>query len=134
MQVSNEGSKAKIAERKSAFVPKSPSFISSNFTEWDPEQATKLIQESARLHPPAVVIFVRPAPKFTPKFDVRRRDNKPQGPHSHNYFNDGGGGSDRGSYFIPQLQNLSTQKNPSAFLHQQILLFIFWKAKTCRDL
>ena len=82
MQVSNEGSKAKIAERKSAYVPKSPSFVSSDFTEWDPEQATKLIQESARLHPPAVVIFVRPAPKFTPKFDVRRRDNKPI-PKSH---------------------------------------------------
>ena len=82
MQVSNEGSKAKIAERKSAYVPKSPSFVSSDFTEWDPEQATKLIQESARLHPPAVVIFVRPAPKFTPKFDVRRRDNKPI-PQSH---------------------------------------------------
>ena len=79
MQVSNEGSKAKIAERKSAYVPKSPSFVSSDFTEWDPEQATKLIQESARLHPPAVV---RPAPKFTPKFDVRRRDNKPI-PQSH---------------------------------------------------
>ena len=30
----------------------------------------------------AVVIFVRPAPKFTPKFDVRRRDNKPI-PQSH---------------------------------------------------
>ena len=24
------------------------------------------------------------------------------------------------------------QKNPSVFLHQQILLFIFWKAKTCQ--
>ena len=65
-----------MAERKRAYVPKSPSFVSSNFTEWDPEQARKLIQESARLHPPPVVIFVRPAPKFTPKFDVRRRDNK----------------------------------------------------------
>ena len=41
-----------------------------------------------------------------------------------------------------QLQNLSTQKNPyffsipqknpSVFLHQQILLFVFWKAKTCQ--
>ena len=82
MQVSNEGSKAKIAERKSAYDPKSPSFVSSNFTEWDPEQARKLIEESARLHPPPVVIFVRPAPKFTPKFDVRRRDNKPI-PQSH---------------------------------------------------
>ena len=51
MQVSNEGSKAKIAERKSAYDPKLPSFVSSKFTEWDPEQATKLIQESARLHP-----------------------------------------------------------------------------------
>ena len=77
MQVSNNGSKAKMAERKSAYVPKSPSFVSSNSTGWDPEQARKLIQESARLHPPPVVIFVRPAPKFTPKFDVRRRDNKP---------------------------------------------------------
>ena len=74
--ISNEGSKGKMAERKRAYVPKSPSFVSSNFTEWDPEQARKLIQESARLHPPPVVIFVRPAPKFTPKFDVRRRDNK----------------------------------------------------------
>ena len=46
-----------MAERKSAYVPKSPSFVSSNFTEWDPEQARKLIQESARLHPPPVVIF-----------------------------------------------------------------------------
>ena len=55
-----------MAERKRAYVPKSPSFVSSNFTEWDPEQARKLIQESARLHPPPVVIFVRPAPKFTP--------------------------------------------------------------------
>ena len=82
MQVSNEGSKAKMAEEKSAFVPKSPSFVSSNFTEWDPEQARKLIQESASLHPTPVVIFVRPAPKFTPKFDVRRRDNKPI-PQSH---------------------------------------------------
>ena len=62
-----------MAERKRAYVPKSPSFVSSNFTEWDPEQARKLIQESARLHPPPVVIFVRPASKF----DVRRRDNKP---------------------------------------------------------
>ena len=77
MQVSNEGSKAKMAERKSAYVPKSPSFVSSNFMGWDPEQARKLIQESARLHPLPVVIFVRPAPNFTPKFDVRRRDNKP---------------------------------------------------------
>lgn len=66
-----------MAQRKRAYVPKSPSFVSSNFTEWDPEQARKLIQESARLHPPPVVIFVRPAPKFTPKFEVRRRDNKP---------------------------------------------------------
>ena len=66
-----------MAERKSAYVPKSPSFVSSNSTGWDPEQARKLIQESARLHPPPVVIFVRPAPKFTPKFDVRRRDKKP---------------------------------------------------------
>ena len=66
-----------MAERKSAYVPKSPSFVSSNSTGWDPEQARKLIQESARLHPPPVVIFVRPAPKFTPKFDVRRTDNKP---------------------------------------------------------
>ena len=41
-----------MAERKRAYVPKSPSFVSSNFTEWDPEQARKLIQESARLHPP----------------------------------------------------------------------------------
>ena len=65
-----------MAERKSAYVPKSPSFVSSNSTGWDPEQARKLIQESARLHPPPVVIFARPAPKFTPKFDVRRRDNK----------------------------------------------------------
>ena len=66
-----------MAERKSAYVPKSLSFLSSNSLGWDPEQARKLIQESARLHPPPVVIFVRPAPKFTPKFDVRRRDNKP---------------------------------------------------------
>ena len=65
-----------MAERKSCYVPKSPSFISYS-TGWDPEQARKLIEESARLHPPPVVIFVRPAPKFTPKFDVRRRDNKP---------------------------------------------------------
>ena len=50
--ISNEGSKGKMAERKRAYVPKSPSFFSSNFTEWDPEQARKLIQESARLHPP----------------------------------------------------------------------------------
>ena len=49
--ISNEGSKGKMAERKRAYVPKSPSFVSSNFTEWDPEQARKLIQESARLHP-----------------------------------------------------------------------------------
>ena len=66
-----------MAERKRAYVPKSPSFVSSNSTGWDPEQARKLIQESARLHPPPVVIFVRPAAKFTPKFDVRRRDNNP---------------------------------------------------------
>ena len=55
-----------------------------------------------------------------------------QGPHSHILMT---GGSDRGSYFIPQksqLQNLSSQKNPSVFLHQQILLFNFWKAKTCQ--
>ena len=71
-----------MAERKRAYVPKSPSFVSSNFTEWDPEQASKLIQESARLHPPPVVILVLPAPKFTPKFDVERRDNKPI-PQSH---------------------------------------------------
>ena len=77
MQVSNEGSKAKMTERKSACVPKSLSFLSSNSLGWDPEQARKLIQESARLHPPPVVIFVRPEPKFMPKFDVRRRDNKP---------------------------------------------------------
>ena len=32
-----------MAERKRAYVPKSPSFVSSNFTEWDPEQARKLI-------------------------------------------------------------------------------------------
>ena len=51
MQVSNEGSKAKIAERKSAYDPKLPSFVSSKFTEWDPEQATKLIQESVLSHP-----------------------------------------------------------------------------------
>ena len=76
MQASNEGSKAKMAGRKSAYVPKSPSFVSSNSMGWDPKRARKLIQESARL-PPPVVIFVRPAPKFTPKFDVRRRDNKP---------------------------------------------------------
>ena len=52
-----------MAERKSANVPKSPSFLSSNSTECDPEQARKLIKS--------------PAPKFTPKFDVRRRDNEP---------------------------------------------------------
>ena len=55
-----------MAERKSAYVLKSPSSVSSDSTGWDPEQARKLIQESARLHPPPVV-FVRPAPKFTPK-------------------------------------------------------------------
>ena len=43
-----------MAERKRAYVPKSPSFVSSNFTEWDPEQARKLIQESlVYIHPPS---------------------------------------------------------------------------------
>ena len=55
-----------------------------------------------------------------------------QGPHSHILMM---WGSDRGSYFIPK--KIPTffsipQKNPSVFLHQQILLFIFWKAKTCQ--
>ena len=125
MQVSNEGSKAKIAERKSAFVPKSPSFVSSNFTEWDPEQATKLIQESARLHPPAVVIFVRPAPKFTPKFDVRRRDNKPQGPHSHNYFNDGGGGvRQRFIFYTPTSEFVYPKKSLSVFASANFIIYL----------
>ena len=53
------------------------------------------------------------------------------------YFIDrgGGGGPTEVHILYPkksQLQNLSTQKNPSVFLHQQILLFIFWKAKTCQ--
>ena len=38
------------------------------------------------------------------------------------YFNDGG---------VRQRFIFYTQKNPSVFLHQQILLFIFWEAKTC---
>ena len=55
-----------------------------------------------------------------------------QGPHSHILMM---WGSNRGSYFIPK--KIPTffsipQKNPSVFLHQQILLFIFWKAKTCQ--
>ena len=50
------------------------------------------------------------------------------------YFNDGGGPTEVHILYPKksQLQNLSTQKNPSVFLHQQILLFIFWKAKTCQ--
>ena len=42
----------------------------------------------------------------------------PQGPHSHILMT-GGGGSDRGSYFIPKkfpTSDLSTQKNPYFFL------------------
>ena len=39
------------------------------------------------------------------------------------YFNDGG---------VRQRFIFYTQKNPSVSLHQQILLFTFWKAKTCQ--
>ena len=66
-----------------------------------------------------------------------------QGPHSHILMM---GGPTEVHILYPkksQLQNYfvypkspyffqHTQKNPSVFLHQQILLFTFWKAKTCQ--
>ena len=60
------------------------------------------------------------------------------------YFNDGGV-RQRFIFYTPKNPNFRIclpqkiptffsipQKNPSVFLHQQILLFIFWKAKTCQ--
>ena len=44
--ISNEGSKGKMAERKRAYVPKSPSFVSSNFHgmgSWTGEKANSRI-------------------------------------------------------------------------------------------
>ena len=68
-----------MAERKSAYVPKSPSFVSSNSTGWDPELARKLIQESKNQ-----LVYIHPQWWYLSAlhrnsrrvFDVRRRDKK----------------------------------------------------------
>ena len=69
------------------------------------------------------------------------------GPNSHISMTGGGGGEDRQRFIlIPQKIPTSQfvypkksllfiaypKKNPSEFLHEQILLFIFWNAKTCQ--
>ena len=67
----------------------------------------------------------------------------PQGPLSHILMM--GGVRQRFIFYTPKNPNFRIclpkkihtffsipQKNPSVFLHQQILLFIFWKAKTCQ--
>ena len=73
-----------------------------------------------------------------------------QGPHSHILMTRRGGGGGEGVrqrfiFYTQKTPNFriclskinpyifkKTQKNPLMFLHQQILLFIFWKAKTCQ--